>query len=137
MRIRQETVRFQNAFTLDGIEGKQPPGAYIVEFEEQLIEELSFPAYRRVATVIRLSPQAGWHEAVSIDPRDLDAALERDAMLTSISCPRSALDVATGDTNITGIAAPESASGPSAFSERFRAIASRVRQVGRSGILPS
>ena len=36
------------------IDGVQPPGTYTVETEEELIEGLSFPAYRRKATVMLL-----------------------------------------------------------------------------------
>jgi hypothetical protein len=53
-RIRQETVTFQNNFSLSGFDRIQPPGRYVVEIEEELITELSFAAFRRTATVIRL-----------------------------------------------------------------------------------
>ena len=83
-RTRHETITFENEFSLDGIERTQAPGIYDVEIEEELIMDLSFPAYRRTATVIRLSQSdGGRYEAATIDPRDLEAALERDAILTS------------------------------------------------------
>ncbi len=58
--------------------------------DELLIEELSFPVYRRVSTVIFV-PGAISHassvEMVTIDPRDLQAAQERDnAMAAPPSC---------------------------------------------------
>jgi hypothetical protein len=83
-RIRQETVRFKNNFSLSGFERTQPAGSYVVETEEELITELSFVAYRRTDTVIRLpSSQLGGHHLETIDPLALNAALERDAALRS------------------------------------------------------
>jgi hypothetical protein len=49
---------------------------------QELIQELSFPTYRRVATVIFVpaeSGQASSVEMVTIDPRDLQEAQDRDA----------------------------------------------------------
>ena len=49
--------------------------------DEQLIEELSFPVYRRVSTVIFApgqSPNSSSVEMVTIDPRDLQPAQDRD-----------------------------------------------------------
>jgi hypothetical protein len=48
----------------------------------ELIEGLSFPAYRRVATMIFLPAQshrASSIEMVTIDPLDLQAVQDRDA----------------------------------------------------------
>ena len=56
--------------------------------DEQLIVELSFPVYRRVSTVIFApgqSPQGALVEMLTIDPRDLQAAQDRDnAMVPSL-----------------------------------------------------
>jgi len=49
--------------------------------DELLIEELSFAAYRRVSTVIFVpgeSAHASSVEMVTVDPRDLQAAQDRD-----------------------------------------------------------
>ena len=49
--------------------------------EEDLIEGLSFAAYRRVSTVIVVpAPYGGGIEMVTIDPSDLDAAQVTDAL---------------------------------------------------------
>jgi hypothetical protein len=61
-----------------------PAGTYRVEVEEERIDGLSFLAYRRLATFIRI-PAAGPHGAGSsqvllVDPKELEKALERDAM---------------------------------------------------------
>ena len=57
-------------------------GDYRVVTDEELIQELSFPVYRRVATMIFV-PAASGHafEMVAIDPRDLEDAQDRDAQL--------------------------------------------------------
>jgi hypothetical protein len=46
---------------------------------EELIEELSFPVYRRLSTMIFVPGEsASSVEMVAIDPQDLQAAQERD-----------------------------------------------------------
>jgi hypothetical protein len=57
-RTSRRTVTFTRPFSLRGIDGVQPAGAYTVETDEELLGSLSFPAYRRVATTIFL-PSAG------------------------------------------------------------------------------
>jgi hypothetical protein len=48
-RSRRETVTFQHPFRIKGIDRSLPAGAYKVITDEQMIEGLSFAAYRRVA----------------------------------------------------------------------------------------
>jgi hypothetical protein len=57
-----------------------PAGGYRVVTDEELIDGLSFPAYRRVATMIFVPAQshASTLEMVTIDPHDLQAAQDRD-----------------------------------------------------------
>lgn len=81
LRTRRETVAFAQPFTVDGIDGTQPAGAYTVETDEEAIEGLSFLAWRRVATVIVLPVPhggAGSFQAVPVDPRAIEAAMARD-----------------------------------------------------------
>ena len=80
-RTRSESVVFGHPFDLKGVDRILPPGEYKVVTDEQLIEELSFPVYRRVATMIFVpgSPRSSSVEMVTIEPRDLQAAQERDA----------------------------------------------------------
>ena len=57
------------------------PGQYEVVTDEELIEELSFPVYRRVSTLIFLPAQAhrpSSIEMVNVDPADLAAAHASD-----------------------------------------------------------
>ena len=77
LRTKRETVTFAHPFTVDGVDGAQPAGAYTVETDEEAIEGLSFLAYRRVATVIFLPVPhggAGSFQAGPIDPHLLEAA---------------------------------------------------------------
>ena len=74
MRTTREAVTFDYPFSLDGVEGVQPPGTYTIVMDEDLIEGLSFLAYRRVATTIYLPFGSGSMQAVRVDPRELDAA---------------------------------------------------------------
>ena len=81
-RTTRTSVRFARPFVLPGIDGEIPPGTYEVETDEELAEGLSFPAYRRTETRICVPLRTmGAHgsEIVTIDPRDLAAALARDA----------------------------------------------------------
>jgi hypothetical protein len=81
LRTRRETVTFAQPFTVDGVDGAQPAGAYTVETDEEAIEGLSFLAWRRVATVIVLPMPhggSGSFQAVPVDPRALEAAMARD-----------------------------------------------------------
>ena len=82
VRTTKKTVTFANPFTIGDFDEVLPPGSYNVETDEELLESLSFSAYRRVLTVIYL-PATYRHPGVSrtlkIEPDDLDAALKLDA----------------------------------------------------------
>ncbi len=80
-RTKRQTLSFRHSFSLKGVDRQLAPGKYEVVTDEELIEGLSFPVYRRVATLIFLP--VGSHgsatEMVAIDPADLDEAHVRDA----------------------------------------------------------
>jgi hypothetical protein len=82
VRTSRKSVTFSQPFSLSGIDEVQPAGTYTVETDEELLPGLSFPAYRRIATLIFL-PSRGRgpivEEVVNIDPLELQAAQERDA----------------------------------------------------------
>jgi hypothetical protein len=81
-RTSSKTITFHHPFWLKGVDRELPPRDYRVVAEEELIEGLSFSAYHRVSTVIFVPAQSGSAvEMVTIDPTDLEAALERDASL--------------------------------------------------------
>jgi len=81
MRTSSRTVTFGRPFTLSGIDGPQPPGTYTVETDEERLDDSSPPAYRRIATMIRLLGRPGSGEqvqVVTVDPDELAAALLQD-----------------------------------------------------------
>jgi hypothetical protein len=81
-RSSSKDVVFNRPFLLKGIDRTLPAGSYRVVTDEELIEGISFPVYRRVATKIFVpapSHARSSIEMVTIDPRDLQAALDRDA----------------------------------------------------------
>jgi hypothetical protein len=81
-RTTTRTVTFKHSFAIKGLDGWQPAGSYIVDTEEELLQALSFPAWHRIHTSIRLPQKPGRsmveHE-VTLDPAAIDAALTVDA----------------------------------------------------------
>jgi hypothetical protein len=84
-RTSRKLVSFGQPFTLSTIEGRQPAGSYTIETDEELVGGVSFPAYRRTATWIRLPSPAsyaggptGLDRLVNVDPAELEAALADD-----------------------------------------------------------
>jgi len=88
IRTTRKTVIFSNPFSLDGVGRIMPAGSYEIITDEELVEGLSFPVYRRVATMM-LAPTQSSHalsvEMLTIDPLDLAAALERDTLAAKAS----------------------------------------------------
>ena len=65
---------------LKGVDRILDAGDYRVVTDEEFIEQLSFPVYRRVATMIFVPGASASSVAmVTIDPRDLADAQQRDA----------------------------------------------------------
>ena len=80
-RTHRFTSSFTRPFVLRGVDHVLPPGRYEVVTEEELIDGLSFPVYRRLSTVMFVPGRSGSTiEMVTIDPLDLAAAEERDAL---------------------------------------------------------
>jgi hypothetical protein len=78
-RTNARIVTFARPFVLKGVDRELPAGDYRVVTDEELIEGLSFPVYRRVSTMIFVPGQsASSFEMVTIDPQELGAAQERD-----------------------------------------------------------
>jgi hypothetical protein len=81
-RSRRETVHFRHPFQIKGIDRLLPPGAYEVITDEEMIEGVSFPCFRRVATMIMVPGAAPHHssmEMISISSVDLADAQRIDA----------------------------------------------------------
>lgn len=81
MRSRREAITFQHPLRIRGIDRLLPPGAYEVVTDEEMIEGLSFPAFRRFATMIMVpaAAQNSAMEMVSIGSVDLSDAQRIDA----------------------------------------------------------
>lgn len=81
VRCTSMDVTFRHGFALKDVARTLPPGTYRVDIEEEPIDGLSFLAYRRLATFIRVPVpgRSGTIENLLIDPKELDRALERDA----------------------------------------------------------
>ena len=70
-RTTTNTVTFAHPFLLKGIDRILPAGDYRVVTDEELIEGVSFPVYRRVSTMIFVPGQnASSVEMVAIDPQE-------------------------------------------------------------------
>jgi hypothetical protein len=94
MRTSNKTVKFVRPFLLKGVDRVLPAGKYQITTDEESIQELSFPVYRRVATMIFVpaeSNHASSVEMVNIDPRDLQEAQGRDAEDPSMTHTTAAL----------------------------------------------
>lgn len=80
LRTSSRTVTFRRPFSLKGVAGELPAGTYAVETDEELIEQLSFTAYQRVATSIRVptGTSGGSYQVLRVDPADLQEAEKLD-----------------------------------------------------------
>ena len=81
-RMTHKTVTFAHPFHLRGHSDLFPPGSYVVDTTEELIEGVSITAYRRVSTDLHLKYKHNGmmvDRILSIKPVDLDIALTRDA----------------------------------------------------------
>ncbi len=81
VRTSRKNVTFRHPFVLRGVNRTMPPGDYPVITDEELIESLSFPVYRRISTMILLPDGPGNNasiEMVTIDADALKDAMDRD-----------------------------------------------------------
>ena len=76
-RTSTKQMTFCRPFSLSGFDFPQPAGTYTVDTEEELLEALSFPAWKRIATTMQLA-RSGATEYVPVDPNELQEALKRD-----------------------------------------------------------
>jgi hypothetical protein len=85
IRSRREVVTFKHPWRIRGIGRLLPAGAYEVVTDEETIEGLSFEAFRRVATMIKLPVEGSRGlaiEVVSIGSVELADAQRVDASVT-------------------------------------------------------
>jgi hypothetical protein len=95
MRTSRKTVTFHHPFLLSGMDAAQPAGTYTIETNEELLDDVSFPAWRRTATVILLRPPAdatGPGQNLEIDPSELEAARKNDDVI-----PLGVVDASLGE----------------------------------------
>jgi len=84
-RSNRTTATFSNPFTLAGYPGDLPAGNYEILVEEELLQGLSFEAYRRTATYMTVrgsGADAGRTELRVTTESDLEEALSRDAAMS-------------------------------------------------------
>jgi hypothetical protein len=82
VRSRREVINFAHSVRIKGIDRELSAGAYEVVTDEELIEGLSFPSYRRVATMMMVPGAPPHHNAmemISISAADLAEARKLDA----------------------------------------------------------
>ena len=75
----EKTVIFRLPFRISGVNDPVPAGVYRLDIDEELLESLSFRAYRWVQTVMHLRTepgQLGLGHSLTVDPSELNAALE-------------------------------------------------------------
>jgi len=82
-RTSSRTVVFTRSFRLAAFDAPLPPGSYVVETEEELIQGLSFAAYRRTGAWLRVPAPAASRaldRVVNVDPAELDDALAEEGL---------------------------------------------------------
>jgi hypothetical protein len=77
VRMTSTEVIFTRPFVLHGFEKLEPAGTYLIETEEESVDEVSFSVWKRTAMVMHIM-RSGAIEYVRIDPEDLRKALARD-----------------------------------------------------------
>ncbi len=132
MRTSRKTGTFRRPFSLSGMDQPQPAGNYTVETNEELLESLSFPAWRRTATVILLRSQAGGaglRQDLDIDPRELEAAQEKDALILPDAVVEATLDELLDD-GVLQQAVRSAGLTPAEFKTLLRELAARILAAG-------
>jgi len=77
IRTTLKSMTFSAPFRLSGFEALLPAGTYVVETDEESFEGNVHTGFHRTATTLRIRTGATI-EHHRVDPRDLDAALQRD-----------------------------------------------------------
>lgn len=87
-RTIKSTITFDHCFRLGDLDEIFPAGSYEMETDEDLLEGLSFQAFRRTVSRIFIPVRSGGQgllRTVTIDPHAVDTALRRDAASTVAS----------------------------------------------------
>ena len=86
IRSRTETLVFDRPFRLKELDRVLPAGSYEVLTDEEMIEDLSFPCYRRVLTMIMVPGE--WPYASAIEMIATSAIELSDAQLNDKAASR-------------------------------------------------
>ena len=81
IRTSSKFVIFNHPFKIGMLSEFQPAGSYQVDTDEELIEGLSFVAYKRILTIIHLHSKnklKSLTRALTISAKDLEIALQKD-----------------------------------------------------------
>lgn len=87
-RSTRSMVTFSNDFMIGDSQREFPPGTYEIVVEEELLQSLSFEAYRRTATYLivkRRGSNAGQKTMHMTTQQDLEHAIACDRALSEIS----------------------------------------------------
>jgi hypothetical protein len=76
-RTTRSSVTFRAPFYLQGLDETFPAGTYDIDTEEEIIEGNERSVFLRVATLLYLR-NAGTVQILTVDPRELEAALAQD-----------------------------------------------------------
>ena len=87
-RTTKREVVFLRPFILDGMDAVQPAGTYTVETEEESLDTMLSPAWKRLQTSM-IIVKAGQTEYLPISPEQLHEALMRDGAQQDPAAPRS------------------------------------------------
>ena len=93
-RTTKGIVTFIRPFRLGALGDQYPAGHYPIETDEELLEGISFPAYRRTATTMQLIADPmhpGVTEFAMVDPARLAEALAADiaqAPMINVDLPK-------------------------------------------------
>lgn len=80
-RTTHSIAHFTAPFVLGGLEGQLPAGDYDIDHDEELIDGMSWLAWRRVATFIHLPARtlkSPTNQLIAIDHAELETALRQD-----------------------------------------------------------
>lgn len=86
-RTTETEITFTNPFRLETLSEPLEAGTYRLVVDEELIEGLSFTAYRRVATHLEipaLSVVMARRQFLQVSPAEIDEALARDGTVVDV-----------------------------------------------------
>ncbi|ANH02743.1 hypothetical protein [Shinella sp. HZN7] len=86
-RTTETEITFTNPFRLETLSEPLEAGTYRLVVDEELIEGLSFTAYRRVATHLEipaLSVAMARRQFLQVSPAEIDEALARDGTVVAV-----------------------------------------------------